>query len=111
MSAKTKGRRVLCVRPVHKIATFQIQDQYVYCMPSVCAVLNDDKIGQWCRYPFWGSPATRQSEGSPNTTIECTPEQSRTGGGLGVQLQPPEILKALQNRAKLNPIVKTVKIC
>jgi len=32
------------------------------------------------------------------------------GGGLGVQiLPPPEIPKALQNRAKLNPIVKTVK--
>ena len=30
-------------------------------------------------------------------------------GGWGVQ-PPSEILKALQNRAKLNPIVKTVKI-
>jgi len=34
------------------------------------------------------------------------------GGGLGVQPSPsPEIPKALQNRAKLNPIVKTVKNC
>ena len=32
------------------------------------------------------------------------------GGGWGVQ-PPPEILMALQNRAKLNPIVKTVKNC
>ena len=32
-------------------------------------------------------------------------------GGWGVQTSPPEILKALQNRAKLNPIVKTVKNC
>ena len=33
------------------------------------------------------------------------------GGFWGVQTQPPpEILKALQNHAKLNPIVKTVKI-
>ena len=32
------------------------------------------------------------------------------GGGLGCSTPPsPEILKALQNRAKLNPIVKTVK--
>jgi len=31
-------------------------------------------------------------------------------GGLGVQ-PSPEIPKALQNRAKLNPIVKTVKNC
>ena len=34
-----------------------------------------------------------------------------TEGGLGVQTPPPEIPKALQNRAKLNPIVKTVKNC
>jgi len=34
-------------------------------------------------------------------------------GVLGVSTPPhiPEILKALQNRAKLNPIVKTVKNC
>jgi len=38
--------------------------------------------------------------------------QWRTEGGLGVQHPPPtEITKALQNRAKLNPIVKTVKNC
>ena len=39
-------------------------------------------------------------------------EQWRTvGGGWGVQPPHPEIPKALQNRAKLNPIVKTVKNC
>ena len=32
-------------------------------------------------------------------------------GGVGVFKPPPEILKALQNRAKLNPVVKTVKNC
>ena len=32
------------------------------------------------------------------------------GGGLGVT-PTPEIPKALQNRAKLNPIVKTVRNC
>jgi len=32
--------------------------------------------------------------------------------GWGVQTPPPpEIPKALQNRAKVNPIVKTVKNC
>jgi len=31
------------------------------------------------------------------------------GGGLGVQ--SPEIPKVFQNRAKLNPIFKTVKNC
>jgi len=32
-------------------------------------------------------------------------------GGLGGSNPLPEIPKALQNRAKLNPIVKTVKNC
>ena len=32
-------------------------------------------------------------------------------GGFGVFNPPPEILKALQNRANLNTIVKTVKNC
>ena len=32
-------------------------------------------------------------------------------GGVGVFNPPPEIPKVLQNRAKLNPIVKTVKNC
>ena len=42
-------------------------------------------------------------------------DQWRTEGGGGVwgggSTPPPEIPKALQNRAKLNPIVKTVKNC
>ena len=49
----------------------------------------------------------------------CERDDSKSGrvngsgvprGGFGV-FKPPEILKALQNRAKLNPIVKTVKNC
>ena len=32
-------------------------------------------------------------------------------GGRGFNPPPPEIPKALQNRAKLNPIVKTFKKC
>ena len=38
----------------------------------------------------------------------CIPTVAYRGGVGG--FNPPEILKALQNRAKLNPIVKTVKI-
>ena len=39
-------------------------------------------------------------------------DQWRTEGGFGgFNPPPPEIPKALQNRAKLNPIVKTVKNC
>jgi len=37
--------------------------------------------------------------------------QWRPGEGGGVQTAPPEIPKALQNRAKLSPIVKDVKNC
>ena len=37
--------------------------------------------------------------------------QWRTDGLFGGFKPPPQIPKALQNRAKLNPIVKTVKNC
>jgi len=38
--------------------------------------------------------------------------QWHTEGGLGgFKPPPPEIPKAFQNRAKLNPIVKTAKNC
>ena len=37
--------------------------------------------------------------------------QLRTEGGLGVFTPPPPIPKALQNRAKISPIVKSVKNC
>ena len=44
-------------------------------------------------------------------SISVTELQWRTEGGLGGSTPLPKILKALQNRAKLNPIVKTVKNC
>jgi len=70
------------------------------------------------RYPLYrrlGGPQGRygRAENLAHTGIRY-PERSaqwRTDGGLGVQTSPPEIPKALQNRAKLNPIVKTVKNC
>jgi len=37
--------------------------------------------------------------------------QWRTEVGFGGVQTPPEVPKALQNRAKINPIVKTVKNC
>jgi len=36
---------------------------------------------------------------------------SRGGGLGGIPPPPPQIPKALQNRAKLNPTVKTVQNC
>jgi hypothetical protein len=46
-----------------------------------------------------------------NTLLQGYSKQCRTEGGWGFKpLPPPEILKALQNRAKLNPIVKMLKI-
>ena len=49
-------------------------------------------------------------------TIKCsitavTQWRTEGEGGFGVFNPPPEIPKALQNCAKLNPIVKTVKNC
>ena len=42
----------------------------------------------------------------------CKPSSSGVPrGSLGCSTPPPEIPKALQNRAKLNPTVKTVKNC
>ena len=47
------------------------------------------------------------------TLSHCDMKQETVAyrGGVGVFNTPPEIAKALQNRAKLNPIVKTVKNC
>ena len=50
-----------------------------------------------------------QKSHKPNQPPTLWYDQWRTEGGWGVQTLPPEIPKALQNRAKLNPIVKTVK--
>jgi len=44
-------------------------------------------------------------------TSACRRGEGVGGGGRGVQNPPSEIPKALQNRAKLDPIVKTVKNC
>jgi len=50
---------------------------------------------------------------SPSGQMTRTVPQSSgvPRGGRGVNPLPPEIPKAIQNRAKLNPIVKTVKNC
>jgi len=46
------------------------------------------------------------------SSIRLGPVAYRGGEGCeGLNPPPPEIPKALQNRAKLNPIVKTVKNC
>jgi len=55
--------------------------------------------------------ALRNRSNAPSQiTNALQSNQWRTEGGFGVQI-PLEIPKALQNRAKLNPIVKTVKNC
>ena len=48
---------------------------------------------------------------SANSTQTHATQQWHTEGDLGGSNPPPEIPKALQNRAKLNPILKTVKNC
>ena len=54
----------------------------------------------------------RKTEFPRNKKI-CTAMSSGVprGGGVQSRTLPPEIPKALQNRAKLNPTVKTVKNC
>jgi hypothetical protein len=45
---------------------------------------------------------------TPYNHLQHTEPVAYQGGGVQT---PPEILKALQNHAKFNPIVKTVKNC
>jgi len=58
-------------------------------------------------------PGNHEIKELQKTSILGTGHQWRTEGAVwGVQTPPPrEIPKALQTRAKLNPIVKTVKNC
>ena len=52
-----------------------------------------------------GEPVGKRVLGRPGRRCSGVPR-----GGLGCS-NPPKIPKALQNLAKLNPIVKTVKNC
>ena len=60
---------------------------------------------------FYALRNTFTTEGRWEDMLMQTHAQWRTEGGFGVFNPPHEIPKALQNRAKLNPIVKTVKNC
>ena len=65
-----------------------------------------------CVYSIGGSVSTtvRQNElNKRNVTSPC--QQFTEGGDFGGFNPPTEIPKALQNRAKLNPIVQNVKNC
>ena len=56
----------------------------------------------------------KKADGSSTATRKAQLAQAVTvayRGGVVGSNPPPEIPKALQNRAKLNPIVKTVKNC
>jgi len=50
-------------------------------------------------------------QGIPPPSAGRGPPGGGGGGGGVFNPPPPEIPKALKNRAKLNPIVKTVKDC
>jgi len=57
-----------------------------------------------CRIPkFLSGTASKTSRNAGSSGVP------KGGGGWGFSPPPPEIPKILQNRAKLNPIVKTVK--
>ena len=58
------------------------------------------------------TPPTASSYNQPVIHIVPWDISGVPRGGFGMfKPPPPEIPKALQNRAKLNPIVKTVKNC
>jgi len=61
--------------------------------------------------PQHGSVRLAWKEAWPSTVAYRGGWLGGGGGGVFVSNPPPEIPKALQNRAKLNPIVKTVKNC
>ena len=58
-----------------------------------------------CRIHSGSCERSHCKQGIANTVLD-----SGVPGGIWTA-PPPEIPKALQNRAKLNPIVKTVKNC
>jgi len=59
------------------------------------------------------SACVRDEVSTPDTPTKRNQWRTEGGGALGISNTPPppEIPKALQNRAKLNQIVKTVKHC
>jgi len=69
------------------------------CPASFC------ETSQWLKFLLNGLRA--QSRVSPAVGLSGVPR----GGGVVVGLKPPDIPMPLQNSAKLNPIVKTVKNC
>ena len=85
-----------------KVVCFNVLYQYFACYTAISHIrqlLSDSGIQ--------AVSLTARSFGD-----NCVVLQWRTEGVFGAFKPPPrEIPKALQNRAKLNPIVKTVKNC
>jgi hypothetical protein len=99
-----------------KLKEYMITGEYILCchtalnfkscvMQTLCTGQNY-VIGHFCL-----TIMTEMHNGVQMPQISKHPVQWHTeGGGLGGS-NPPKIPKALQNHAKLNPIVKTVKNC
>ena len=65
-----------------------------------------------CIEKFWCAPILRQHNSFETTRLNNAISSSGVPRVVwGVQIPPPQIPKAFQNSAKLNPIVKTVKNC
>ena len=80
-----------------------------HCFSPLCASLEMRVCASLDKTP--GKSVRRNTEKGIETDKQGRLDSVAYRGGIwGVQT-PPEILKALQNCSKLNPIVKTVKKC
>ena len=68
--------------------------------------IKDKQVHLW----NWDEAGLMYAMKYDKTMCQLGRKQWRTEGGFG-GLNPSKIPKALQNRARLNPIVKTVKNC
>ena len=125
----------LCLRmpdsnPIFVASSMRVHSpptSFLFCRPTILATAHISSVRRYLIRPdFPGTVPT--FSGGLNSSVPASHkirfEKSKCPAFLqvikisgvprgvwGVQTPPPEILKAFQNHAKLNPIVKTVKNC
>jgi hypothetical protein len=109
MNCESNTARISFVNP-RDLKTTSYTNGMGICCVAVCRLSTDDRTTQTTHHVvgsgFQGYDAMRIPDDLNSQQQWCTE------GGIGVFNTPPaEIPKTLQNRAKLNPIAKTVKNC